>query len=122
MGLPMCLLYESCIWIAWFMQRKADAERRDLSRMDHSLAAYEYFFASFRLRPRRGRRFVSERLHLSVAARSFGQRTAPLLLSVCKKQIPWHQNIPLLSWLCLARALRELRRADSRFAISRSNC
>ena len=23
MGLPMCLLYESCIWIAWFMQRKA---------------------------------------------------------------------------------------------------
>jgi len=19
----MCLLYESCIWIAWFMQRKA---------------------------------------------------------------------------------------------------
>ena len=24
MGLPMYLLYESCIWIAWFMQRKAD--------------------------------------------------------------------------------------------------
>jgi len=24
MGLPMCLLYESCIWIAWFMQRKAE--------------------------------------------------------------------------------------------------
>ena len=23
MGLPMVLLYESCIWIAWFMQRKA---------------------------------------------------------------------------------------------------
>jgi sec-independent protein translocase protein TatC len=23
MGLPMYLLYESCIWIAWFMQRKA---------------------------------------------------------------------------------------------------
>jgi sec-independent protein translocase protein TatC len=23
MSLPMCLLYESCIWIAWFMQRKA---------------------------------------------------------------------------------------------------
>lgn len=23
MGLPMCLLYESCIWIAWFMQRRA---------------------------------------------------------------------------------------------------
>src|SRR6476660_4250801 len=22
MSLPMCLLYESCIWIAWFMQRK----------------------------------------------------------------------------------------------------
>ena len=22
MGLPMCLLYESCIWIAWFMQRR----------------------------------------------------------------------------------------------------
>ena len=22
MGLPMCLLYESCIWIAWFMQRQ----------------------------------------------------------------------------------------------------
>src|SRR5246500_341631 len=26
MSLPMCLLYESCIWIAWFMQRRA-AER-----------------------------------------------------------------------------------------------
>src|SRR6187200_1271643 len=24
MGLPMYLLYESCIWIAWFMQRKVD--------------------------------------------------------------------------------------------------
>ena len=23
MSLPMCLLYESCIWIAWFMQRSA---------------------------------------------------------------------------------------------------
>jgi len=23
LALPMCLLYESCIWIAWFMQRKA---------------------------------------------------------------------------------------------------
>ncbi len=23
MSLPMCLLYESCIWIAWFMRRKA---------------------------------------------------------------------------------------------------
>jgi Sec-independent protein secretion pathway component TatC len=22
MSLPMCLLYESCIWIAWFMQRR----------------------------------------------------------------------------------------------------
>jgi sec-independent protein translocase protein TatC len=25
MALPMCLLYESCIWITWFMRRK---ERR----------------------------------------------------------------------------------------------
>lgn len=24
MSLPMCLLYESCIWIAWFMQRKVE--------------------------------------------------------------------------------------------------
>lgn len=24
MSLPMCLLYESCIWIAWFMNRKAE--------------------------------------------------------------------------------------------------
>jgi sec-independent protein translocase protein TatC len=23
MGLPMCLLYESCIWIAWLMRRRA---------------------------------------------------------------------------------------------------
>ena len=23
MGLPMCLLYESCIWIAWLMERSA---------------------------------------------------------------------------------------------------
>jgi sec-independent protein translocase protein TatC len=22
MGLPMCLLYESCIWIAWAMERR----------------------------------------------------------------------------------------------------
>jgi sec-independent protein translocase protein TatC len=22
MGLPMCLLYESCIWIAWVMERR----------------------------------------------------------------------------------------------------
>jgi Sec-independent protein secretion pathway component TatC len=22
MGLPMCLLYESCIWIAWIMERR----------------------------------------------------------------------------------------------------
>lgn len=26
MALPMCLLYESCIWIAWFMQRRALAD------------------------------------------------------------------------------------------------
>ncbi len=26
MSLPMCLLYESCIWIAWFMNRKAERE------------------------------------------------------------------------------------------------
>ena len=29
MSLPMCLLYESCIWIAWFMQRKALKAARD---------------------------------------------------------------------------------------------
>ncbi len=29
MSLPMCLLYESCIWIAWFMQRRA--ARADLA-------------------------------------------------------------------------------------------
>jgi len=23
MALPMCLLYESCIWIAWFMERRS---------------------------------------------------------------------------------------------------
>ncbi|HEX3816853.1 MAG TPA: twin-arginine translocase subunit TatC [Chthoniobacterales bacterium] len=28
MGLPMCLLYESCIWIAWFMQRKTERGAR----------------------------------------------------------------------------------------------
>jgi sec-independent protein translocase protein TatC len=26
LSLPMCLLYESCIWIAWFMQRRAARE------------------------------------------------------------------------------------------------
>jgi len=26
MGLPMCLLYESCIWIAWLMERRASRE------------------------------------------------------------------------------------------------
>src|ERR1700756_5111293 len=29
MGLPMCLLYESCIWIAWFMQRRRSASTAD---------------------------------------------------------------------------------------------
>ena len=29
MGLPMYLLYESCIWIAWFMQRKARRRARN---------------------------------------------------------------------------------------------
>src|ERR1700751_6045147 len=29
MGLPMCLLYESCIWIAWFMQRRRAAATAD---------------------------------------------------------------------------------------------
>src|ERR1043166_4595419 len=28
MGLPMCLLYESCIWIAWMMERRATATVR----------------------------------------------------------------------------------------------
>jgi Sec-independent protein secretion pathway component TatC len=23
MALPMCLLYESCIWIAWLMERRS---------------------------------------------------------------------------------------------------
>jgi sec-independent protein translocase protein TatC len=27
MGLPMALLYESCIWIAWFMERRASRSR-----------------------------------------------------------------------------------------------
>jgi sec-independent protein translocase protein TatC len=27
MALPMCLLYESCIWIAWFMERRKSAPR-----------------------------------------------------------------------------------------------
>jgi sec-independent protein translocase protein TatC len=29
MALPMCLLYESCIWITWFMRRKAVKAARD---------------------------------------------------------------------------------------------
>lgn len=29
MGLPMCLLYESCIWIAWFMQRRMAKAKGD---------------------------------------------------------------------------------------------
>jgi sec-independent protein translocase protein TatC len=29
MGLPMCLLYESCIWIAWFMQRRMARAKGD---------------------------------------------------------------------------------------------
>jgi Sec-independent protein secretion pathway component TatC len=29
MSLPMCLLYESCIWIAWLMQRRALKAQRD---------------------------------------------------------------------------------------------
>ncbi|CAN5747862.1 twin-arginine translocase subunit TatC [soil metagenome] len=33
MGLPMYLLYESCIWIAWFMQRKA--QRAAEATSDH---------------------------------------------------------------------------------------
>ena len=45
MGLPMCLLYESCIWIAWFMQRKAARECGLTS--GYSLAAYRVLFRGF---------------------------------------------------------------------------
>ena len=30
MALPMCLLYESCIWIAWLMERRASKRHRQL--------------------------------------------------------------------------------------------
>src|ERR1044071_10104770 len=29
LSLPMCLLYESCIWIAWFMQRRAASKESE---------------------------------------------------------------------------------------------
>ena len=29
LALPMCLLYEACIWIAWWMERKAQRKRAD---------------------------------------------------------------------------------------------
>jgi sec-independent protein translocase protein TatC len=29
MALPMCLLYESCIWITWLVQRKQKREAMD---------------------------------------------------------------------------------------------
>src|SRR6187455_467110 len=69
--------------------------------MDSSLAAYHYLFATFA--------FV-----LGAVVGSFLNvciYRMPLGLSVnepkrsfcpsCKKQIPWHQNLPLLSWLSL---------------------
>ena len=39
MALPMCLLYESCIWIAWFMQRRARNES-PVNRVDHSVQIF----------------------------------------------------------------------------------
>ena len=45
MSLPMCLLYESCIWIAWFMQRRASAQDRRLTNVADPLVAYRFLFA-----------------------------------------------------------------------------
>ena len=98
MGLPMCLLYESCIWIAWFMQRRSGVDRRP-NPVDDS--AYQTLFSVFA--------FV-----LGAVVGSFLNvciYRLPLDLSVneprrsfcpaCKKPIPWHQNLPLISWLVL---------------------
>ena len=80
--------------------------------MDNSLGGYYFFFATFA--------FV-----LGAVVGSFLNvciYRMPLNLSVnkprrsfcpsCKKQLKWHQNIPLLSWLFLRGALRELWKPD----------
>ena len=98
----MCLLYESCIWIAWFMQRKAARAAIDLTSGVIRRRLTIVFFRAFA--------FVLGavvgsflnvciyRLPLDLSV----NRTAALLLSRrARSTLPWYQNIPLLSWLLL---------------------
>ena len=85
MSLPMCLLYESCIWIAWFMQRRTAREDRRLIAWLIRIVAYRFLFAGFAFVLGAVVGSFLERLHLSAAARSFGQRTAPIVLSVVQE-------------------------------------
>src|SRR5205807_5178927 len=64
------------------------------------------------------RRIVSERLHLSIAARSFGERTAPIVLPVVPETNPVASEHPARQLAFFTRTLRELRQPD-RFPLFR---
>ena len=53
MALPMCVLYESCIWIAWFMEAAQNQPRPLPERVDEP--AYRLSLQRVRLRTRRRR-------------------------------------------------------------------
>ena len=99
LALPMCLLYESCIWIAWLMERRRLKRIRRLIACTHPI--YEFLFGAFAI-------------VLGAAVGSFLNVCIyrwPVDLSInkprrsfcpnCKQPIPWHQNLPLISWLFL---------------------
>ena len=100
MSLPMCLLYESCIWIAWFMQRRAT---RNIARINDAdpLVAYRFLFAgiAFVLGAVVGS-FLNVCIYRLPRDLSVNEPRRSFCPS-CKKSIPWHQNLPLISWLLL---------------------
>ena len=62
MGLPMCLLYESCIWIAWLIERRRSNAYPVNFVEDRG---FEFVFERFCVRSRRCGWIVFECLHLS---------------------------------------------------------
>jgi len=77
MALPMCLLYESCIWIAWLMERRASKRIANYSR---AVFDPESSLQCVCLRARGSGRLVFKRLHLPLAGRSLHQSAASVVL------------------------------------------
>jgi hypothetical protein len=79
MALPMCLLYESCIWIAWLMERRAS--KRDRQLIACSIRPRIFCSVAFAFVFGAAVGSFSKRLHLPLAGRSLHQPAASLVLS-----------------------------------------